>query len=246
MPELAQILASLWDPAAWWAQVLDNGESLLRLVVSAALGGLIGLERQVRGRSAGFRTHLLVSLGAALVMVVSIRFADVYGNAPGMENVQVDPARVAYGVMGGIGFLGAGAILLRGHGIRGLTTAASLWCTASVGLAAGFGMFVLGIFGAALVLFALRVLGRLERGFPSRWTTKAIFVVRAGREGLIEDLQGRLKIKGVGVDVVDYTHDAAHGTERVTFQLNLPNRLKMHHLRRIGSDVPDLVRFSLK
>ncbi|MFP4052833.1 MAG: MgtC/SapB family protein [Phycisphaerae bacterium] len=246
MTEFAQIFASVWEPSTWWPQILTNAESLLRLLVSAALGGLIGLERQVRGRSAGFRTHLLVSLGAALVMVVSIRFADVYGNAPGMENVQVDPARVAYGVMGGIGFLGAGAILLRGHGIRGLTTAASLWCTASVGLATGFGMYVLAIFSAVLVLFALRVLGRLERRFPSRWTTRAIFVVRAGREGLLEDLQRRLDIKGVGVEVIDYTHDATHGTERVTFQLNLPNRMKVQQLRQIGRDVPDLVRFSVK
>src|SRR5262245_58973548 len=115
-------------------------EAFARLTMAAIAGGLAGLEREIRGRQAGFRTYLLVCVGSALVMIVSAAVAvhpwESHGK-PGV-NINVDPARIAYGVMGGIGFLGAGVIIQHKGSIRGLTTAAGLWCIAAVGLAAGF------------------------------------------------------------------------------------------------------------
>ncbi|MFZ3209642.1 MAG: MgtC/SapB family protein, partial [Geobacteraceae bacterium] len=98
-----------------------------QLLLASLLGGLIGLEREVHGRPAGFRTHLLVSLGSCLFVAVSIHFYRLYGNFSGTGPIGVDPGRVAAQVVAGIGFLGAGAIIKDKASVRGLTTAASLW-----------------------------------------------------------------------------------------------------------------------
>ncbi len=120
-----------------------------RLIVSAALGGLIGAEREIHGHPAGIRTHMLVALGSALFTVMSIHG---FGQGPGSG---IDPTRIAAQIVTGIGFLGAGAILKDGVVIRGLTTAASLWATAAVGLATGAGEYILAGVSAAVILVSL-------------------------------------------------------------------------------------------
>src|SRR5512138_1460619 len=101
--------------------------TLGKLLLAAILGGIIGLEREIHGRPAGFRTHLLVSLGSCLFVLTSIHFYTAFGNFSGTQPVGVDPGRVAAQVVTGIGFLGAGAIIRERFAIRGLTTAACLW-----------------------------------------------------------------------------------------------------------------------
>jgi putative Mg2+ transporter-C (MgtC) family protein len=128
-------------------------EVLLRLFVAAVLGGAIGLERELRERQAGLRTHLVVSVGAALFTLVS-----AYGFS-GFDG-KVDPTRIAAQIVTGIGFLGAGAIIRQGLSVRGLTTAASLWLVAAIGMAAGAGYWdgaLIATLGALLVLGPLRV-----------------------------------------------------------------------------------------
>jgi len=120
-----------------------------RLIVAAALGGLVGGEREIHGHPAGIRTHMLVALGSGIFTVMSIHG---FGQGPG---VNIDPTRIAAQIVSGIGFLGAGAILKDGVVIRGLTTAASLWATAAVGLAAGAGEYVIAIVSAAIILVSL-------------------------------------------------------------------------------------------
>ena len=118
--------------------MLSQTELICRLLLAAVLGSLIGFERERMSWAAGLRTHMLVSVGSALIMIVSsFGFADILDN----PHVILDPSRVAAQVVSGIGFLGAGSILLRGEVIRGLTTAASLWSVAAVGLAIGGGGF---------------------------------------------------------------------------------------------------------
>ena len=125
----------------------------LRLTVGLVLGAIIGFERELHRQPAGFRTHSLVSLGAALFTVVS---------AFGFVGDLVDPTRIAAQIVSGIGFIGAGTILqFRGH-IRGLTTAASLWSVAAIGTAAGAGLFVVATVGTALILVILSILDRVE------------------------------------------------------------------------------------
>lgn len=126
-------------------------EPIIRLLVSVVLGALVGFERQASKKPAGLRTHMIVSLGACLFTVVSI------------FEFSLDPARVAAGIVTGIGFLGAGSIIAsRGH-IRGITTAASLWVVAGIGLAAGTGNYILAVASAILVFIVLQV-KRFEKG----------------------------------------------------------------------------------
>jgi putative Mg2+ transporter-C (MgtC) family protein len=147
--------------------MFTDAQILTRLVLSLVLSGLVGLERQVHRRSAGLRTHILVSLGSCLIMLTSMYVFDIYKNQQG-----IDPARIAAGVITGIGFLGAGTIIREPEGIKGLTTAASLWVVAGIGLAVGCGFYRAALYATALALIALvflrhiesTVLGKEEKG----------------------------------------------------------------------------------
>jgi putative Mg2+ transporter-C (MgtC) family protein len=183
----------------WMLDLGSDGEALVRLFLAAVLGALVGLERKLRGHEAGFRTNLLVCVGSALVMLVSIRFADhPWPVRPGY-NINVDPGRIAYGVMTGIGFLGAGAILKQDTTIRGLTTAAALWCVAAIGLACGFGMYVLATSAAALVLFALWLLDIVESALPRRHFRK-LTIRRPWNECCVSELAKRFADAGIRVE----------------------------------------------
>lgn len=140
--------------------MLTDLEVVLRLVVSCLLGGVVGYERQSRNKAAGLRTHILVSLGSCLVMILSLL---VYSRVQGLTNA--DPARLAAQVISGIGFLGAGSIMANRQGftVTGLTTAASLWVVAAIGLAAGAGYWLAATTSTLLVYLTLTTLGRLER-----------------------------------------------------------------------------------
>ena len=128
---------------------------ILRLFVAGALGTVIGLDREYRAKEAGYRTHFLVSLGSALIMIVSqYGFMEVVK----MEGIDLDPSRVAAQVVSGIGFIGAGTIILQKQIVRGLTTAAGIWATSGIGLAVGAGMYAIGIAATLLVLLGLETL----------------------------------------------------------------------------------------
>ncbi|MCX7769678.1 MAG: MgtC/SapB family protein [Proteobacteria bacterium] len=138
---------------------IDNIELILRLVIAATFGGLIGLERQIQGQSAGFRTQLLVCLGACLFTIISLKVYLTFGQS-------ADPGRISAQIVVGIGFLGAGAILRQGEFIRGLTTAATLWTVSAIGMAIGFGEYLIASVGTILVLANLIILKHLESKIP--------------------------------------------------------------------------------
>ena len=147
--------------------MIATQEIALRLLVAALLGGVIGLNRGQLAWTAGLRTHMLVAVGSALAIIVSaFGFSDVL-NQP---NVILDPSRIAAQVISGIGFLGAGTILFMQHEkvVRGLTTAAGLWAVASIGLAAGSGLFMAAVMATAIIWIILAVLKPLERRFLIR------------------------------------------------------------------------------
>jgi len=143
---------------------MDTTAALLRLALGALFGGAIGFERQVHGRPAGFRTHLLVCIGSVLVMEVSEYYHYLERFDPGY--VRVDPGRIAAGAITGIGFLGAGVIVKMGATVQGLTTAACLWMVAAIGLALGAGMYVPSTAAFLLTLFTLLALRKVERHTP--------------------------------------------------------------------------------
>lgn len=133
-------------------------ELIARLVIAGILGALVGFEREKRFKEAGLRTHFLVAVGSALAMIVSkYAFYDVVQSG----TIGLDPSRIAASVVSGVGFLGAGTILVQRQSVRGLTTAAGLWATAGIGLAIGSGMYIVSICGTVLVLVGLEVLNRL-------------------------------------------------------------------------------------
>ena len=135
-----------------------NTEFILRLFIAAILGSIIGLDREYRAKEAGYRTHFLVSLGSALIMIVSQHgFSEILDT----PNVNLDPSRIASQVVTGIGFIGAGTIILHKQIVRGLTTAAGIWATSGIGLAIGAGMYELGISATILTLIGLEVLSFL-------------------------------------------------------------------------------------
>jgi putative Mg2+ transporter-C (MgtC) family protein len=135
--------------------MIGNFKLIPRLVLAAALGSVIGFERERLSWAAGLRTHMLVCVGSTLIMIVSaFGFADV-----------LDPSRIAAQVVSGIGFLGAGSILLRGEIIRGLTTAASLWSVAAIGLAVGGGLYTASIAATIIILIILAGIKPIEKRF---------------------------------------------------------------------------------
>ena len=138
--------------------MIDDATTLIRLITAVILGGIIGFERQHRGKTAGLRTHILVCLGSCLTAVLSV---NMYAAVQGLTNA--DPARLGAQVISGIGFLGAGAIMKEGPTIKGLTTAASLWVVATVGLATGVGALTSAIATTVLIAIVLEVFPIIDR-----------------------------------------------------------------------------------
>lgn len=131
-------------------------EITIRLVVALLFGAIIGWEREMHDRPAGLRTNMLIALGAAACTLVSVAMIDQYTDRPG-QSLPIDPTRIVAGIIGGIGFLGAGAILHRKQRIRGMTTAAGIWVVAAVGIASGAGYYLIAGISAALAVFTLVV-----------------------------------------------------------------------------------------
>jgi putative Mg2+ transporter-C (MgtC) family protein len=192
---------------------------LLRLLAAALLAGAIGLERERRGRSAGFRTQMLVGIGAALAIVVAMDLLRQYEDR-GTASVQIDPTRVVYGVMAGIGFLGAGAIIGHGVSVRGLTTAASLWCTAAIGLACGLGLYELAAVTAVLVLIVLYCLSWIDRRVTSRWHRAVRATVQTDASSRMEEVRHVLGRCAIDVSHWGIRRDVKAGRETLTFHVS--------------------------
>lgn len=218
-------------------------QSAGRLALAAGLGAVIGAEREHHGRSAGLRTQLLVCMGAALAMVVSIHFGAVYQNSTS-HTLSVDPARVAYGIMAGIGFLGGGVIIRSASGVRGVTTAASLWCTSAIGLACGFGMYGVAIFATIVVFFALVCLTRLDEAIGRSWTKVLRLTLPAQPTNRLDQLRSLLKARGIRVTDACYERNFQAGTE--TFILSISLRSKsLDNALLIRNDLPDLLNLAI-
>jgi putative Mg2+ transporter-C (MgtC) family protein len=181
---------------------IDAFEIIARLLAALAAGALIGYERSYHGRPAGFRTHALVCTASSLLMLVTVYEAHWVPLAA--TRVQLDPTRMAQGIMTGIGFLGAGVIVKEGLSVRGLTTAASIWITAAIGILAGIGFYL------PLVLSVLITLGVLSffRWIESAMPTQAYyhFAVRFTREAGMPEAQLRQLVESHGFSIANFTY----------------------------------------
>ena len=184
----------------------SQADLILRLLLASALAGLLGGERELTDQPAGFRTHILVGLGAALFAVISAYgFETVVGS--GHQGVQADPTRVASQIVVGIGFLGGGAIIKYGASIRGLTTAASLWVTAAVGTAVGIGQLALGSVTTAITLLALVGLRPLRRAIRRYARDRDEYIVEARRDVDVAAMLSRIREAGGTIELVRITEE---------------------------------------
>ena len=182
----------------------------IRLVAALLTGGMIGLERSYHGRPAGFRTHALVCMSTSLLMLITVYEARWFESS---EHVRaaIDPTRMAQGIMTGIGFLGAGAIMKDGLSVRGLTTAASIWTTAAIGLLIGIGFYVPAALAAALTLGTLSVFRWIEARMPVQFYAR--FYVRFARGSVIPESELRKFVTEHGFTIANlsYRLDATAG-----------------------------------
>ena len=183
-------------------------EIALRLLLAVVLGGLIGFERESHNRPAGFRTHILVCSGSALIMMVS-----AYGFTGQIgAGFEADPGRIAAGVVTGIGFLGAGTILQQRGSVRGLTTAASIWVVSGVGLAVGIGFYLGAVITTALVLISLLLLRRTEKYFFAHRRFRHLRIRAVDQPGLLGRIGSTLGDYAINIrrselgDLIEHDH----------------------------------------
>src|SRR3954465_14276928 len=165
---------------------MDHGQLAVvtRIAVALLIGGIIGFERTFHGRPAGFRTHSLVSVASALLLLVTVYQSDWMTATP-LEAIRTDPTRMAQGIMTGIGFLGAGVIFKEGLTVRGLTTAASIWITAAIGILVGIGFWFAAIVGALATLIVLALFRFIEARLPSEFYANRM--LRFARDHVISE-----------------------------------------------------------
>jgi putative Mg2+ transporter-C (MgtC) family protein len=214
---------------------LSSWEVLLRVGLAAALGGVLGLERELREREAGLRTHLLVSVGSALFTLVSAYGFHAFLSS-GQSVIRADPTRIAAQIVTGIGFLGAGAIIRQGFSVRGLTTAATLWVVAAIGLAAGAGYYSAAVITTAVALFSLwplriaafRIVQRFRGG-----TRRLLVELPTGQSAapVIEEVER----SGGRIEVMEISQEADRRNVELT--LELPQDEVAHELVTRVADV---------
>ena len=177
---------------------------LVRVLASLAVGAAIGLERTMHGRPAGFRTHALVCVASSLLMLLTVYQIQWMTVVP-LDAIKTDPTRMAQGIMTGIGFLGAGVIFKEGLSIRGLTTAASIWMTAALGIVIGVGFYTAALVGAAATLAVLAAFRALELRLPTEFYAE--HSVTFNRDAVIseDDLRRMIREHGFSVGNVSYT-----------------------------------------
>jgi putative Mg2+ transporter-C (MgtC) family protein len=202
--------------------MVSETQIILRILVGAILGGVIGFERERHDQPAGLRTHMILVIGSTLAMILSVNLGHIYAR----ENLPFDPARLAAQVISGIGFLGAGAILRYGNNVKGLTTATSLWTMAIVGLAVGAGYYLVSVVATALMLGVLTLLNMIENRFVRSIVSRLIIIEAGYRKGLVRTIRETI---------------AQHCERQMNFNAQRDvksNRLRISTLARFANNEP--------
>jgi len=199
-----------------------HDDMILRLLVAALLGGIVGMERGSGDRPAGFRTHILVCAGSALIMLVSMYGFEGFADVPLKYPNNRDSARIAAQVVSGIGFLGAGTILHEGITVRGLTTAASLWMISAIGLATGAGMYLVSVVATIITFTTLTTFHSVEKRFAaasSKSDKKYIRVVASNTPELVAEVATFLTQNGIKVKTINVQNNSSN--DKVVLELYL-------------------------
>lgn len=219
--------------------ILKNEEVIIKLLLAVIVGGFTGYEREKSNQFAGFRTHILVSIGSCITSIIGLELFTEYGSITNM-----DPARLPAQVLSGIGFLGAGAILKNSNGIRGLTTAAGIWTTACIGIAIGYGQYVLGISSWILVMTTLYILKNFDKVISKRSqtvlkatiinldVTSTIFNTIKASEISIKNFQIITKSEGIWEIVLLIEYDKKLILDELIIQLkNINHVINMEYIK---------------
>jgi putative Mg2+ transporter-C (MgtC) family protein len=222
----------------------ETVDILIHLLVAMVAGGLIGLERSYYGRPAGFRTHTLVCMASSLLMLVTIYQRDWFSGAM-IETVRVDPTRMAQGIMTGIGFLGAGVIMKEGASIRGLTTAASIWITAAIGILAGVGFYSALTVVTVLTLSTLTLYRIVERELPLLIYVQTL--VRFQRDHAMTEPEIRALICENGFVVSNLCYTVSNDRNIFEYDMVIKTRKEenMHRLSQSLAANKDIVEFRI-
>ena len=192
-----------------------------RVLAALLVGGVIGLERTFRGRPAGFRTHSLVCIASALLMLVTV-YQSEWMTAVPAEAIRTDPTRMAQGIMTGIGFLGAGVIFKEGLTVRGLTTAASIWVTAAIGILVGIGFYVPAAVGTVATVVVLSAFRAIERRLPSEYYAHHTLKFDRGDVMPEEDVRGL--VGKYGFSIANLSHRLADGGASFEYRMVIRSR----------------------
>ncbi|MDE7073627.1 MAG: MgtC/SapB family protein [Odoribacter sp.] len=210
---------------------------ILRLIVAGLLGGVIGWDREYRAKEAGLRTHFLVAIGSALIMIVSQHgFADVLGT----EGMRIDPGRIAAQVVSGIGFIGAGTILIQKQFVRGLTTAAGLWATSGIGLAVGGGLYGVGVGAMVLTLIGLEC---LTIGFKNVGEHNTLLAFSTTDAGNLKRVTEELHLKKYRIASYDVQKETLEHQEiyHVSMVIKTKRHIDESELLQFMQGLPDLI-----
>lgn len=213
--------------------------AVLRLLVSFLAGMLIGIEREAHSQPAGMRTHILISIGSTLAMLLSIYIPQTFTN---FQNG--DPGRIAAQVVTGIGFLGAGAILRLGVNVKGLTTAASIWAMAMLGLAIGAGLFRISAVALTIILFSLSVMDVFEKLFFRDKIFKRIEITVRKKTTGINEISSMLKTMKIRITGVDVKRNTVETTEKYVYYVYIPVKLNPQLLADQVEKMDGVVAFS--
>ncbi len=221
----------------------DHIEMVWRLLAALVAGALIGYERSYNGRPAGFRTHALVCMSSSLLMLVTVYEASWVHTAA--ESIRLDPTRMVQGIMTGIGFLGAGAIIKEGVSVRGLTTAASIWITAAIGVLAGIGFYFPLIVSVLLTLGVLSAFRWVESAMPTQAYFQ--FDVRLSRDGGIDEERLRELLAEHGFSIANFSHrfDGADGVKRHGMVMRTKDRKAVSRLADTLEAHPAILEFRI-
>ena len=215
-----------YDKAMGTSAILTELDIIIRLCLGFAAGAIIGFERSSRRQVAGLRTHILIATGATLLMLLSIYLPQQSPHAFG------DPGRIAAQVVSGIGFLGAGAIIRLGNNVRGLTTAASIWFVAAVGLAIGGGMFVMAGSAVVLGLITLMLLRIFERRVFPKARFKLLEISYKDNAHNTKETLDIIKTSGISIQSVDVNHGSKTKGTKLRLLVRIPETVDIASIAR--------------
>jgi putative Mg2+ transporter-C (MgtC) family protein len=222
----------------------EEGVILIRVLAAVVVGASIGFERSFHGRPAGFRTHALVCVASALLMLVTV-YQNQWMTIVPLDAIRTDPTRMAQGIMTGIGFLGAGVIFKEGLTVRGLTTAASIWITAAIGILLGIGFYFAAGFGAAATLAILSAFRIIEHRLPSEFY--AHHSLTFARDAVMAEDELRRLVGEHGFSIANVSYHLSEGGKFFEYGMVLKSRDPRHAdaLARHLSKRPEVLEFRI-